>query len=89
MKIYQLVVKLEEGDFVIGTFKNQDDALNGLADWTENSRAFEEALEGCYNQDQIDAIMEVIPEIYFPYDFKAHVVEYEVFEKYDKSLVKL
>jgi hypothetical protein len=89
MKIYQLVVKLDENDFVIGTFKNQDDALNGLADWTENYRALNEALESTHTQDEADAIMDTVPEIYHPWDGKAHVLEYDVLESYNPKLVKM
>jgi hypothetical protein len=89
MKIYQLIVKTDEKDIVLGTFKNEDDALNGLADWTENYRAFNEALEMCATQEEEDIIANEVPEYFYPYDEKAHVIEFEVLDKYDCNLVKL
>ena len=89
MKIYQLIVKTDEKDIVLGTFKNEDDALNGLADWTENYRALNDALELCDSHEDADVIMESVPEYFHPYDEQAHVIEFEVLDKYDSNLVKL
>jgi hypothetical protein len=89
MKIYQLISETTEKYIVLGTFLNEDDALNGLADWTENSRALNEALENAVDQDHEDVILDNVPEYYFPWDDTAKVIEYEVLEKYDKSIVKL
>jgi hypothetical protein len=89
MKIYQLIVKTEEKDIVLGTFKNEDDALNGLADWTEIYWALNDALEMCDTYEDEAVIMESVPEYFYPYDEKAHVIEFEVLDKYDCNLVKL
>jgi hypothetical protein len=89
MKIYQLIVKTEEKDIVLGTFKNEDDALNSLADWTEIYWALNDALEMCDTHEDEAVIMESVPEYFYPYDEKAHVIEFEVLDKYDCNLVKL
>jgi hypothetical protein len=91
MKIYQLVAKVdypEIEDVVIGTFKNVDDCLNALADWSENNKALNEALENCLSEEDEELIMESVPKIYHC-ENPPQVKEYEILENYSPDLVKL
>ena len=90
MKIYQLIAQmdiLDYEDVVIGTFKNEDDALNALADWTENCRALNEALEACKTEEDADTIMSSVPNMY--HCEMPVIKEFEVLDKYDSSLTKM
>jgi hypothetical protein len=91
MKIYQLKAKVDPYETItIGTYLNQSDCFDALADWSENERAIKNHWDSLTEEQHeafFDNVQDKIPIIYDTYEGIAWVDEFEVIEEYDpKSL---